>query len=255
MRPRSSLQSSFWLGLALWGCSPQGADTGGDDVEESDSSVMVDSDSIDSGTVLDTASDTGLEPDPDDEPCDPPDYGEPGDPFADAVVRFEPGEGHGFGKDEFPDIVLGPPRGKGPDAGSLDVLSLGESGEIILELLDRAIVDGEGPDLLIFENPFPGWVEPGEVAISEDGETWYTWPCDTDSSDYAGCAGLNPVLSHPDNCIDATDPELAGGDAFDLAALGIERARYIRIRDAGVSGPGGFDLDAIAVVNGDRFEH
>ena len=54
-----------------------------------------------------------------------------------------------------------------------------------------------------------------------DGETWYTWDCDTEDSDngYPGCAGASPSLSHPNNCIDARDPELAGGDAFDLADI------------------------------------
>ena len=62
--------------------------------------------------------------------------------------------------------------------------------------------------------------------------------------------GINPVLTHPDNCIDARDPELAGGDALDLATIGLSEARYIRIRDAAISGPGGFDLDAAVVVHG-----
>ena len=62
------------------------------------------------------------------------------------------------------------------------------------------------------------------------------------------------VYANSTNGIDARDPETAGGDAFDLADLGLTRARYVRVRDsganvyAGVSG--GFDLDAMAVVNG-----
>ena len=54
--------------------------------------------------------------------------------------------------------------------------------------------------------------------------------------------------------MDPTDPDTAGGDAFDLAALGLEKAAFIKIVDSGVntydSDSGGFDLDAIAVVNG-----
>jgi hypothetical protein len=65
-----------------------------------------------------------------------------------------------------------------------------------------------------------------------------------------GCAGVSPVYSHPSNCIDARDPALAGGDGFDLADIGLESARYIRIVDANTSGLGGFDLDSVAVVNG-----
>ena len=59
---------------------------------------------------------------------------------------------------------------------------------------------------------------------------------------------MTAVLSHPDNCVDARDPELAGGDAFDLEVLGLNEVVYIRIQDAGVSGPGGFDLDAVVQI-------
>jgi hypothetical protein len=183
--------------------------------------------------------------------------GEPGsDPFADAVVSFEPGPGAGFGADLFPDVVLGPPTGAG-NAGSLDVLSLGNQGEIVLMFDDIGLVDGDGPDLLVFENPFTGWYETGVVAVSDDGETWHEWPCDAEdaANRYPGCAGVGLVWTHPDNDIDPTDPETAGGDAFDLAELGIERARYVRIRDSGFNTydgtAGGFDLDAVAVVHGE----
>jgi hypothetical protein len=169
------------------------------------------------------------------------------DPFIDHIVSYTEGEGAGFGQDNYPDIVLGPPMGAGPNAGSLDVLSLGMNGEIIVAFEDWIITDGEGVDLIVFENPFTGWVELGEVSASQDGEEWFTWSCDTET--WQGCAGITPVLSHPDNCIDARDPFSAGGDAFDLADIGLESAKYIRIKD--VSGEiGGFDLDAIAIVNG-----
>ena len=90
-------------------------------------------------------------------------------------------------------------------------------------------------------------MELGEVSASQDGDTWFTWDCDTES--WEGCAGITPILSHPDNCIDARDPYTAGGDSFDLADVGLDSAKYIRIQD--VSGEiGGFDLDAISIVNG-----
>ena len=45
---------------------------------------------------------------------------------------------------------------------------------------------------------------------------------------------------------------LAGGDAFDLAELGLEEAQYVRIMDVGLGEylgeTGGFDLDAVSVV-------
>ena len=60
-------------------------------------------------------------------------------------------------------------------------------------------------------------------------------------------------IDDPTNGIDPTDPAKAGGDAFDLAELGVSSARFVRIRDGGTghySGvSGGFDLDAIAAVH------
>ncbi len=217
---------------------PGPTDTGAGDTGGADSGGS-DSGGSDSG---DTGSDTGEEPGP--------------DPFADAVVSFTPGEGAGFGADLFPDVVLGQPTGAG-NAGSLDVLSFGDRGEIILTFDDIGLVNGDGPDLLVFENPFTGWYETAVVAVSEDGETWQEWPCDAEDLDnlYPGCAGVGLVWTHPDNDIDPTDPETAGGDAFDLADLGVERARYVRIRDSGFNTydgvAGGFDLDAIAIVHGE----
>lgn len=176
------------------------------------------------------------------------------DPFADIVVDYSPGEGAGFGQDGFPDVVLGSPEGGG-EQGSLDVLSLGREGTIVLSFDDIGLVDGEGPDLLVFENPFPGWYEAGVVSASADGETWLSWPCEADSEALTGCAGVGLVWATSDNGVDATDPETAGGDAFDLADLGLERALYVRIQDAGLSSydgvSGGFDLDAIAIANGE----
>ncbi len=176
------------------------------------------------------------------------------DVFADEIVSFMPGPNAGFGQDDLPCVVLGPPIGGGDGGGSLDVLSLGEAGEIVLALRDTDIVDGPGPDLIVFENPFTGFSETGAVAVSMDGETWDEWPCANDElADFPGCAGVSPVFSNPDNGIDPTDAAAAGGDAFDLAERGLSRARFVRIRDTGWNvyggNSGGFDLDAIAAVN------
>jgi hypothetical protein len=173
--------------------------------------------------------------------------------FATHVVTYVPGEGAGFGQDRFPDVVFGPPHGKGPEAGSLDVLSLGRGGEIVLGF-DREILDGEGPDLLVFENPFSGFVETAVVGASEDGTTFVEWPCaDGEGPAYEGCAGVRSVLSSPENGVDPTDPAVAGGDAFDLGAIGLARARFVRIRDSGKNryegSSGGFDLDAVSIVH------
>jgi len=176
------------------------------------------------------------------------DAGEP-DPYADAVTRFEPGEGAGFGQERMPGVVLGPPSGAGNTAGSTDVVSLGRSGVIELEFTDFLAIDGPGVDLLVFENGFNGFFEQGDVAVSEDGVQWHDFVCD------GGCAGLHPVSANPSKGISATDPSVAGGDGFDLADVGLTRVRFVRITDTGHNtfyGPpgGGFDLDAVAIVNG-----
>src|SRR5262245_34625287 len=60
--------------------------------------------------------------------------GSPGDelPYAREIVSFEPGKGAGFGEDRLPEVVLGPPSGRGERQGSLNVLSLGRKGSIVL---------------------------------------------------------------------------------------------------------------------------
>jgi hypothetical protein len=176
-----------------------------------------------------------------------------GDPYADALVSFEPGEAAGFGQDELPDVVLGPPGGNESGSPSLDVLSLGREGVIVLRFDDLELVDGEGIDLLVFENPMAAWIETGIVGVSEDGDTFTEWPCDPKADGYPGCAGVALVYAGPDGA-DPTDVDAAGGDAFDLADIGVASARYVRIRDSGLNPydgeSGGFDLDALAVVNG-----
>ena len=192
--------------------------------------------------------------------CTAPDAPETGmesepDPFADLVASFNPGDFAGFGQDRYPDVVLGPPQGQGPNGGSLHVLSLGNQGEITLGFDDIPITDGPGVDVIVFENAFPGWPELGVVSVSVDGEIWHEWPCDPNNSEqqFPGCAGVSAVLSHPDNGVSPTDPDVAGGDGYDLADLGLSEAWFIRITDTGTNpyegSSGGFDLDAVAVVH------
>lgn len=183
------------------------------------------------------------------------------DPFVDRVVKFEPGEGGGNGEAELPDIVLGPPQGGGKLAPGDHVLSLGKGGRITLEFLDNEVIDGEGPDLLVFENAFlrdpgddpgNGFFEPAKVEVSADGKEWKEFP--HDKTTRRGCAGCKPVLANSiDNEIDPTDPEKAGGDPFDISDVGLKVVRFIRITDldnaGGLNGTAGFDLDAVAAVH------
>ena len=172
-------------------------------------------------------------------------------PFASGIVSYSPGDEAGFGQDGLPDIVLGAPLGAGENSGSLDVLSLGQNGSIVLSF-DMEIMDGVGPDIIVFENVFIGWAETGFVSASLDGEVWHAWPCEPSLAPdpLSGCAGVSPSLSHPDNCIDATDPVVAGGDSFDLADIGLNSAKFIKIQDSGANTSGGFDLDAVSIVHG-----
>jgi len=127
-------------------------------------------------------------------------------------------------------------------------------------------VDGPGVDLLVFENAFARsgtgatFAEPGRVAVSEDGVAWSELPCAAadEAHGYPGCAGVKPVFASSTNGISATDPEAAGGDGFDLADFPEPRptrVRFVRITDSGLNPnlapSGGFDLDALAVVNGE----
>ena len=187
------------------------------------------------------------------------------DRFIMNVVSFTPGPCAGFGASEMPDIVKGPPVGRGAQKGSFDVVSLGVGGEIVVSFEPNAIVDGPGPDFIVFENAFYAGgnatqphADPGEVSVSEDGVTWKTYACaEGATAPFGACAGWHPVHSAPNNEISPIDPANAGGEAYDLAELGITSARFVRIRDRSASScegqpkpnNSGFDLDAIAVVN------
>ncbi|MDZ7374443.1 MAG: hypothetical protein ONB23_10790 [candidate division KSB1 bacterium] len=183
------------------------------------------------------------------------------DPWADEVVEFVPGNPWSrFGYLFFPDNVLGPPTPSrevnafSPSNRADEVLSLGHGGQITLAFTDNVVVDGDGPDFVVFENcflsPWVGgpFVEAAIVSVSQDGATWYTFPYDTLT--LQGLAGVHPVLDplHP------TDPQLSGGDPFDLSVLGLDWIRFVRITDMGDlwrEGPynGDFDLDAVVAIH------
>lgn len=126
---------------------------------------------------------------------------------------------------------------------------------MVLELGQTA-VDGPGVDLLVFENAFEYgsgqvFAEPATVAVSADGETWFSFPCVAAQTPWGQCAGTHPVYANVDeNDVDPTDPAVAGGDGYDLADVGLSEARYVRITDRGDLTSSVFDLDAVAVVHG-----
>ncbi|MEM7678155.1 MAG: cell surface protein [Myxococcota bacterium] len=182
-------------------------------------------------------------------------------PYATEVVSFEPGPGAGFGQDDLPEVVLGPPIGLGVNAGGLDVLSLGVGGTIVLGF-DDAIVDGPGADFVVFENPFfvggdseQIFAELGRVSVSADGESWQHFGCEPSGPPpWPGCAGWRPTRRF-DPAVLPLDPDESGGDPFDLADVDLALVRFVRIEDLSSEGEGttaGFDLDAVGVVHLDR---
>jgi hypothetical protein len=183
----------------------------------------------------------------------------PGSRFVTGVVDHSFGPGQSQGQDQFPSIVFGPPHGGGCCKGSLDTVSLGNGGSVTVEFAGNAIVDGPGPDFIVFENAFFAggnadqvFAELGTVEVSADGQSWTAFPCTALAPPYGSCAGWHPVYANPDtNNIDPLDPAQAGGDAFDLADIGVSYARYVRITDrpdqTGFNGV--FDLDAVGIVN------
>lgn len=204
--------------------------------------------------------------------------GSAGDPFADEVVSVAYGPGAGFGQSKLPGVVLGAPRGGGSAQGSLDVLTLGDGGTITLAFTDNAVLDGPGTDLLVFENTFfvggnPANrnLEVARVAVSADGLDWREFPSSAnpalplgDPDRYSGLAGVNCVdpLGQPapegrPPCGDGSGALSGiGGDAFDLADVGLSAAKYVRITDVdgdpedpGDAFAGGFDLDAVAALH------
>jgi len=207
------------------------------------------------------------------------------DPFADAInVDFGelviPGEGFAI-----PEALLGPPSGNEPGSGSLTVCSLGYGGVATLEFTDNIIINGDGPDFIVFENAFNAggcdwngdfqhivWNETAVVEVSQDGTSWLRMPCDfnpdnitcvdqpyKNPASFYGIAGNHPVYASVDpdgnlpSGIDPTDPANAGGDAFDLADVGLEWCRYVRLTDTGRSsdfpGTQQFDDDGDVILD------
>lgn len=218
----------------------------------------------------------------------------PVDCFPDAVTIWDaagPDPELRFGAGSLPGIVLGPPGASLPINGSTSVASLGNGGSVVLTFHDVVIEDGPGPDFIVFENAFfvgaapasPGdayviFAEPATVEVSADGVSWEAFPFDAaalaDAASLAvdaalyqrlqGLAGITPTFSG--NWTIPEDPAVwdasgpggisgTGGDAFDLATVGLSEARFLRISDGttmnGAPGAGeGFDLDAVVVLHG-----
>jgi len=174
------------------------------------------------------------------------------DPWADASPAVWYGEGAGFGQDYYPDNVLGPPdpgaTATVPSCSETELLTLGAEGWIVLEFADNVVVDGPGVDFSVFENVMrtgSGYFrECAFVEVSADGENWTMFPWDPETLE--GLAGVRPTTGK-----DPTNPEVSGGDGFDLSRVGLPWIAYVRLTDCGeaVKDGGLFDLDAVVAVN------
>lgn len=185
----------------------------------------------------------------------------------DAVGFFKTGEGGGRGSEYMPGNVLGlPDTAAREGVATIDpkqILSLGLEGEIVLRFDGVQIIDGPGQDFTVFENAFAYrlggkdklYAEPGEVGVSRDGVEYVDFPYDPTT--LQGCAGVTPTNGDQP----PYDPSLSGGDGFDLAEIGVDSVRFIRIRDVtrivkeDEDHPfydvtlNGFDLDAVIALN------
>jgi hypothetical protein len=174
-----------------------------------------------------------------------------------------------------PQVMLGPP------GGIMDVFSLGYDpsaknpprlgGSVVLGFGDatgrRCVVDGPGPDLTVYENPFRTVDSAGNagtnnevatVEISADLTTWYLFPPGDDTS-------LPAILTRRYSKLAGVTPTDEGGDSFDLAQTlpavpaGFQ-ACYVRITDGGTVWPdygntqtdvwaSGTDIDSVQALH------
>lgn len=156
---------------------------------------------------------------------------------------------------------------------SFDICVLGNSGQITLTF-DTPIVDGAGADFAVFENGFSNnFLELGFVEVSSDGSNFVRFP-------------VHSLTPSPVNAFGSVDPTnidgFAGkyrqgyGTPFDLsllsgaAGLDVSHVTHVRIVDVlgngteydnslptplpiydpyKTTGSGGFDLDAVGVIN------
>lgn len=166
----------------------------------------------------------------------------PGWIVADTVIEA-PGADSGALFDD-PSLAVNGVHAGGCCSGSADVYSLDRDGprtHLVLAF-SEPVVDGDGPDLVVFENPFEisgggVFIDPVVVEVSVDGELFEAFGYEapetysSDPSAWSGLAGVTPGLYDADDpSTPDADLEEAGGDRFDLAELGLEEIRFVRLR-------------------------
>lgn len=156
--------------------------------------------------------------------------------WANKVLAHQFGLGQTVGQDSlyFPKNILGAVSASVsatvPANTPNEIVSLGRNGWVALGF-EGNIVDGTGADFTVFENAFQfaggifdEWLM---VSVSQDGETWVTFPYDSLTG--AGMAGRTPTNGGNANYLDATQ---SGGNSFDLADVGLAWAKYVKVTDA-----------------------
>lgn len=169
--------------------------------------------------------------------------------------------------------ALGPAFAGDGQTGSLAVKSLGDNGSITLTF-PAPITDGPGPDFAVFENAFSEiFIEVAYVEVSSDGDHFFRFP--------SHALGKDPIDTYARTNSTESNAfgNLAGkhlqgfGTPFDLSELagtpGLDTRRVTHVRVIDILGDGsnhdsygnpiydptptwgsgGFDLDAIAVLN------
>lgn len=187
--------------------------------------------------------------------------------FIDTVFSFTPGtiQFGGQSAEYYPNNIFNAPSISATkyiaETRPEEILSIGLNGEIIVGLKHNLIIDKDGADFTIFENTFINqfnevvYAEPAIISVSKDGINYIEFPYDILTLE--GLAGTKPTIgsNNPFN------PLKSGGNAFDLATIGIDSVRYIKIKDITeqiLNNPdhsnydptlSGFDLDAVAIIN------
>jgi hypothetical protein len=164
--------------------------------------------------------------------------------FADAVVSAPEADlDRPFGD---PDLAVNGVRGA--SGGGRDVYGLSAGEALVLAWSSRALVDGPGADLAVFENafdyPYGVFMDLTVVEVSSDGARWVAFEhaylaadpqsYQPDPELWQGFAGRTPVIlnadTHPTNPFGPG----AGGDTFDLADLPAADAETAAIAQNGV---------------------
>jgi photosystem II stability/assembly factor-like uncharacterized protein len=140
-----------------------------------------------------------------------------GDPYADRVVSFTPGNPASRPWND-PQRVLGPPDFN--EANTTGWLTLGVGGSVTVEFVDNVAGDGPGADIEIVGDP--GNDEQWTVEVSTDGQAYKSF-------------GLVSERAQ-----------------LDLAKVGLAEVRFVRITDDGDPSGGaspGAELDAVVALN------